>query len=497
LIKLRSWIGAGTGGATKQIIPNLGQSFSSYTFTDISSGFFEKASLLFREQSDRMIYKVLDAEKDIKEQGFAEGSHDMIICSLVLHATRNLQYTLSNVRRLLKPGGYLVMLEVTNPRPMRMGFSMSGMSGWWLGKDDGRELSPCVSATKWNSILRSTGYSGIDTITPEIDNLPRPFGVIVAQAIDERVSLIRQPLSSKAPEAEIEELVIVGGLTLQTSMLADNLETLLKPRCGMIRRVETMEQLKSQELAPMRVVLSMTELDEPIFTSMTVDSLEALKTLFDRSRNVLWITQGCRDTEPYANMTVGFGRTLRLEMPHVRLQFLDLDANYKADAGLLAECLLRLQITDAWEREGNCQVLWKTEPELAVNDGLLMVPRIIPHKDRNNRYSSSRRRITAEVSTQDHEINLSFSGTSYSLETSETHDLRSNIDKKNCITVRVSHSTMCALGVASTGFYFVVLGSNADTGATIIGLSESQASVVDVPERFSMECDVPVGKETH
>jgi hybrid polyketide synthase / nonribosomal peptide synthetase ACE1 len=40
-----------------------------------------------------MIFKTLDIEKDIFEQGYEEHSYDLIIGSMVLHATNNLQKT--------------------------------------------------------------------------------------------------------------------------------------------------------------------------------------------------------------------------------------------------------------------------------------------------------------------------------------------------------------------------------------------------------------------
>ena len=75
-------------------------------------------------------------QKDIIDQGFAEGSFDVIIASLVLHATRNLDRTLQNVRKLLKPGGYLLLLEITENEQMRFGILFGGLPGWWLGYDD-------------------------------------------------------------------------------------------------------------------------------------------------------------------------------------------------------------------------------------------------------------------------------------------------------------------------------------------------------------------------
>lgn len=112
-------IGAGTGGATKTVLERIGGTMSSYTYTDISVGFFDKAAELFRAYSDRIIFKPFDVEKPPVSQGFEQHSYDIIIASNVLHATASIQRTLEHARQLLKPGGYLLMLELTNNGPIR------------------------------------------------------------------------------------------------------------------------------------------------------------------------------------------------------------------------------------------------------------------------------------------------------------------------------------------------------------------------------------------
>src|SRR5207245_323186 len=87
--------------------------YSSYTYTDISSAFFEKAEELFHNDASKIKFKTLDIEKDPVSQGYPEQSYDVVIASNVLHATRKLAETMRNVRRLLKPGGYLLLLEIT------------------------------------------------------------------------------------------------------------------------------------------------------------------------------------------------------------------------------------------------------------------------------------------------------------------------------------------------------------------------------------------------
>ena len=133
-------IGAGTGGTTLPIMQALGgggtqkpRRFLHYTFTDISSGFFEKAKDLLEPWGDLCTFKTLDIEVDPKEQGFEYQQFDVIIASNVLHATRNMRQTLTHVRKLLKPGGKLLLSEMTNA-PLVVSTVFGTLPGWWLGK---------------------------------------------------------------------------------------------------------------------------------------------------------------------------------------------------------------------------------------------------------------------------------------------------------------------------------------------------------------------------
>lgn len=119
-------IGAGTGGTTRSLLDTIKGKYSSYTYTDISTGFFESASEKFRDHSGKIAFRLLDIEKDPILQGYLEHSYDIIIAANVLHATRNLTETMQNTRRLLKPGGFLVMMEITGPEILRTGFIMGG-----------------------------------------------------------------------------------------------------------------------------------------------------------------------------------------------------------------------------------------------------------------------------------------------------------------------------------------------------------------------------------
>ena len=63
-----------------------------------------------------MDFKKLDIEVNPLEQGFTSGAYDLIVAASCLHATKNLNTTMSHVRKLLKPGGTLLLIEATADR---------------------------------------------------------------------------------------------------------------------------------------------------------------------------------------------------------------------------------------------------------------------------------------------------------------------------------------------------------------------------------------------
>lgn len=175
-------VGAGTGGATKAILEKIGYSYASYTYTDISSAFFDHDAGHFQSHASKMIFKALDITKDPAGQGFIPQSYDVIVASNVLHATESLRSALEHTRRLLRPGGYLVMVEIIRNDVMRHGLVMGGLPGWWVGENDGRYGGPSITLDQWHKMLRETGFSGIETNSPMRDPVGVPGSIIVSRA---------------------------------------------------------------------------------------------------------------------------------------------------------------------------------------------------------------------------------------------------------------------------------------------------------------------------
>jgi len=486
-------IGAGTGGVTHCILEKLGTAFTSYTYTDISSGFFGKAQERFKEYANRMVFKPLNIENDPTTQGFTEHAYDLVLAASVFHATKPLEQTLRNARRLLKPGGYLVLLEVIGSEPrgtgiMRVGVVMSGLPGWWVGRDDGRRYGPTVSLNQWNSLLKKAGFSGIDTFTPLLDPLPFPVSVFAAQAVDDGINLLRRPLRSCPGQIQIQNLVLLGGKTLETSQLIEDLEDILTPYCEHVTRVESLEELHDAELPPLGAVLSLTDLDSPVLKNITKERWECFKKLFITSKNVLWITRGYRCEEPYAAMTVGFCRSIVYELSQLRLQMLDIDKSRKSSPTVMAEILLRLQLTAQWEEsQSQPNILWSMEPEIVIENERLSILRVMPQKAQNDRYNSAKRLMTKDLDLVSSVVNVEWQGVAYVLREGKKSSNASNIGLQS--TVRVDYSLLHSFQTAA-GRLFLSLGVNEETGAKVLSVSEKNSSNISVPKAWSTPVDV-------
>ncbi|KAI1296127.1 hypothetical protein F5Y03DRAFT_398957 [Xylaria venustula] len=382
-------VGAGTGGTTRAVLSAVGDHYASYMYTDISAGFFEPAKAKFSQHAGKLSFKILNIENDPVDQGFGEGAYDMVIASNALHATRHLKETLSHCRRLLRPGGYLVLLEITtNHLPIQL--IMGTLPGWFLGVDEGRVWVPTLSLDEWDKSLKETGFSGVDT-----SSTPSFCSVILSQATNDSFQALREPLyvASHPTGQPLSNVLVVSDaaseLAMKSQALLASHESVLQ--CDL-------EGLEDMDLkCPIgAVVLSLCDLDSPVFGEMTEARFRAMQTVFRNASAVLWVTSGAASGKsPLANVTVGLGRTLPAEHSDLRLQFLDVDEPASLEPSLLATLLLRLAGMD---QSNPSEILWTHEPHLALRDNALYIPRVLPLDDINRQSAAKNSKGITQLS---------------------------------------------------------------------------------------------------
>lgn len=196
-------IGAGTGATTQSVLPVLGLK-SIYTFTDISSSFLNKAEEKFQEYPF-IQYKMLDIEKPISPQGFQMGSFDVIIASNVLHATKNMDRTISHIYDLLAPGGILVVREITRQMPQ---FEIVfGPLLTELEDEDKRDANPFLSVKSWEQLLEKHNFIE-SQILPDASDLNKDLGehIIIARSNDRPETIEGQPAFTYIKELSQQNL---------------------------------------------------------------------------------------------------------------------------------------------------------------------------------------------------------------------------------------------------------------------------------------------------
>ncbi|RAK98984.1 uncharacterized protein BO80DRAFT_411067 [Aspergillus ibericus CBS 121593] len=155
-------LGAGTGGTTRYVVELLerrGIPFR-YTFSDLSGSLVAAARRKFGAQHPAMQFQVVDIEK-IPEAAM-QGRFHAIISTNCIHATRDLELSTRHIRQMLRPDGFVSLVEFTrNMFWFDLVFGL--LEGWWLFSD-GR---PHVLASEWfwDASMRRAGYQHVTWTT--------------------------------------------------------------------------------------------------------------------------------------------------------------------------------------------------------------------------------------------------------------------------------------------------------------------------------------------
>ncbi|KAM0551730.1 hypothetical protein ACHAPJ_008297 [Fusarium lateritium] len=478
-------VGAGTGGATKRILQAIGSHFGQYTFTDISPSFFENAADIFSAYQNQMVFKTYDAEKDPTLQGFAEGSQDVIVCSLVVHATANLERTLRYLRKLLRPGGYLLMAEGNSYGPLAVGagFIFGTLSGWWLGVDEGRTLTPFIDEPEWESLLQRAGFSGIDTGASA--EIAKTYGLVlsVSQAVDDRIRFLREPFS--APNrAGTKTLVIVGGESDPVKSLANRLDAIFShDTTTKVHRFTTLQDVDDSLFHSQTKFICLTELETPFFKNVTQKNWPRFRKFFDGDHTVMWVTSN-REEEPFSNVLVGLGRTAMRENPNLRLQFLDIIDADTVDPQAIANVFSRF--CSQYRDDGDLFYRIESEIKLDVN-GHELVPRYQPLAVANNRYNSFHRPVRQELDLDQATVEIYTNSYGYEARHVSRFDNLAPVQDTSTFQLHVTHSIAEAIRTP-LGFRFVVLGLD-ESQDMYLALASTVRSSIQVSRDSCVPCN--------
>ncbi|EAS33665.3 polyketide synthase [Coccidioides immitis RS] len=208
-------VGAGTGATTRWVVDVLsraGVDFT-YTFSDISPSLVAAAKRKFSTYGN-MNFMVLDIEKAPPEE--LTGRFHIILSTNCIHATSSLPRSLTRICEMLRPGGFVSLVEFTkNMFWFDMVFGL--LEGWWLF-EDGREHVLADEAF-WERSMKHAGFKHVAmTDGPSLEaNTVR----IITGFTEHAVSSNTQSWVEKKNEATDSETLVFSVTDDKTLLRAD------------------------------------------------------------------------------------------------------------------------------------------------------------------------------------------------------------------------------------------------------------------------------------
>lgn len=296
-------VGAGMDGTIAALVPQLDPARTIYHLADVSQAMFTDvaaaATQRMREQFAAfpfVAFHRLDLGRDPVEQGFTEGSYDVVIAPNILHAMPDVGRSASALRRLLAPGGLMLMIEGT--RPQAWVDLVYGMTPpWWSFTDTAvRGRYPLLTPEQWTRVLGESGFDAVESLVCE----PVHQALMIAKAAGE-------PLVARS---ELEfALVAAHGTGLAIA-----------------------DQLSAAGVSCTVISTGATDRVPDVAIALAATLLDLAKRLTEpgAGRRLTIVTRGAHsvDGEPApglaASAMLGMARSIALEHPELRLRCVDL-----------------------------------------------------------------------------------------------------------------------------------------------------------------------------
>ncbi|KAK3944449.1 hypothetical protein QBC46DRAFT_350516 [Diplogelasinospora grovesii] len=368
-------IGGRTGAATARVLEAFaaraedgasGTLLGHYDFTDNSANRLEVARRKCAPWEALMEFKTLDIRTDPMAQNFAEGSYDLIVAAGVLGTMPDLSQVLTHVRRLLKPGAKLALVDTTRAR-LDSQLVFGGLPSRWQSRND---ASPCpiVSVNRWNELLQTAGFSGVELEVGDCEDAQfQASSVILTTAVAESQS-------GPSPAYPAAVSIVHTDDARPAEAWRKELEAAITAQTGATVTVQSLGAVQAQSNV---VYLFTPEMVAPFLHSMDQAGFNQLKALMVQGQGLLWLSCSSSITarEPLYAQSAGLLRTARQEDASRR--YVSLDFEVTAEGPWSPATIPHIVQVLRQSFDANMDAA-DIEWEYAVQNGMLHVPRVYP-----------------------------------------------------------------------------------------------------------------------
>ncbi|GES64077.1 beta-ketoacyl synthase [Aspergillus terreus] len=359
------------------------------------------------------------------------------------------------IRQRLRTGGYLVILAATETERLHLAF---------------RPGVHIHRRTEWAAQLATTGFGGIDAANPSHEVALSGYSVMVAQALDAELRLLRDPFAATVLPWD-RALVI-----LSSEPISPALRPQLSPFFRQIREVFLRPDPDLSVLSASSVIL-VIQGPTPWTTKQQV-LIEECLALSDAP--VLWLSE---DGGYYDQC--GIHDLLATNLTHIRLLHLP-DAR-ATEPKFLARLLLQW-IHSQCEQPGWSALTGTAENELRLRGDVLEVPRQVPCTTLDCRLHPHQDAVPTEQVQVEHRTS-SDNSIHFAVVVSPSVD--GDAMNPGHIRLAVKFSTIGAIPVAEECCLHLVLGRNQLSQSRMLTLAGAHRGTVSSPQDWC--CEVPGG----
>ncbi|CAD6442880.1 62e7626d-0f35-4e4a-b9b1-5f30bfcc7997 [Sclerotinia trifoliorum] len=354
-------VGAGTASATLPLFEELSEDgklpLRQYDFTDISPWFFENARVLLQRWQSHLCFKTFDFSKDPTEQKFEAGTYDLIIAYNAIHASRAIDESIINLRKLLKTGGRLILLEITRLEPF-VNTIFGLLPGWYMDRTDGRKGAPVLSTEQWNVRLLQGGFNGCEFIKHDGNGPSKTMSMIVSKAIS-------------LPQEKS---------TIRTSYLVhDNsgtVRSLLGQKLQKLSFRSSTPHFASQNTDKEAVYVVIDDSFNSSLLSSSPEVISGLLKVIAEARNIFWIIAPRyppKLSRRSSGLVTGFARGVRSENQAINFVTLDIQGE-SIEFGELEQKINEI-FNASFFRGDSC-----VDTDYVYRDGKILIPRLKPSR---------------------------------------------------------------------------------------------------------------------
>ncbi|KAI1120874.1 hypothetical protein F5Y10DRAFT_289146 [Nemania abortiva] len=457
-------------GLTRSVLASMGDSFQSFIIGQSR----EHPSSQCHDEIIASVQGVRRQEIDLREelggQMGADVSFDLVILTTELLEKGDPAIVLKNIGAVAKSGGFLVIVD-------------PHISVLDANDGPGRPLTPPL----WQDVLDASGFGHQARNSYQF----YPAGSI----------LVRQFRGAGVPpETQRNNTIITDRLLLiqgppgrEDDKLVASLRAQLSPSCGEITNFP-LDDATTGDLESCTAVIVLADLDEPLMPNMTEHRISQLRTLLRPTLTVLWVTRDSRSGNLDHAASFGFLRTMAAEEPALKLQVLDLDASAaKFPAKTIASALSQLVLVD---KDAGGSSMWTFEPEIHVEDGRRLIPRVMPWKYGNDRVNALHRLVTRPVNTLRHcvEVTPEVDPSGHLIRFGVTDMERSICEPpRGHVMIQVDYSSALPVKLGEGVSGYVCVGRKWKTDERMVALSGTNSSYITCPssQAIALQGDAP------